>query len=82
MYNYTPYFDNQYFLAPYWQTGEYVPPEPVVVDHPESGSNAGGFMLGSLTDAERKLMLTMHAHKDDKEVVEILTMIVQSGAIN
>lgn len=79
MYHYTPYFNNQYFLSPYWQTGEYVPP---AVTHPESGSNGGGSMVGSITDREKQLMLTMKAYKDDEEIIEILTMIVQSGVIN
>lgn len=84
MYHYTPYWDNQYFLSPYWQTGVYVP--PIIPPVPDSdGGGGGGYGLPGRvygTDDGERLRFILKARADDNELVEILTIIVESGVLN
>lgn len=84
MYWGSPYYNSSYFLSPYWDTGEYVPPV-VIPPAPDDGGGGGGYgapgRVYGADDGER-LRFVLKARSDDNEIVEILTIIVESGVLN
>ena len=84
MYYGSPYFSPEYFLSPYWDTGAWVPPV-VIPPGPDDGGGGGGGAFGRVygeDDDTDKLKFILKARADDGEIIEVITMIVESGVLN